>query len=180
MRPRWIWLTAAVAYGLFLAWYVSWSPPLRADEIDGYLARMEARAEAAASPERRAAVRAFLEADDGGEFFMVNLIRLHPGEVAIPGEAGTAPADAVLERYTGFFMPKLLRRAGHPSFYGRGAGGYVDAWNVAPDPGWSLAGVVRYRSRRDLMELATDPEFDPAHVYKVAAMAKTLTFPTTL
>ena len=169
MRPRWIWLTAAVAYGLFLAWYVSWSPPLRADEIDGYLARMEARAEAAASPERRAAVRAFLEADDGGEFFMVNLIRLHPGEVAIPGEAGTAPADAVLERYTGFFMPKLLRRAGHPSFYGRGAGGYVDAWNVWwSDYGNTPEAFAALKDRVDKAAVAVGR--DPATLEATAAV----------
>ena len=37
--------------------------------------------------------------------------------------------------------------------------------------------MIRYRSRRDMMELATDPAFEPAHVFKVASMANTLAFP---
>ena len=48
---------------------------------------------------------------------------------------------------------------------------------MAPDPGWSFSGVVRYRSRRDMIELATDPAFGPAHAYKIAAMPRTLAFP---
>jgi hypothetical protein len=74
-------------------------------------------------------------------------------------------------------MPALLRRAGHPALIGRAAGSYVERWGVEPDPGWSVAGVIRYRSRRDMMELATDPAFEPAHAFKIAALANTLAFP---
>jgi hypothetical protein len=62
-------------------------------------------------------------------------------------------------------------------FGGRGAGHYVEHWGTEPDPGWTLALVVRYRSRRDMIELAADPRFAAAHTYKVAAMANTLAFP---
>jgi hypothetical protein len=60
---------------------------------------------------------------------------------------------------------------------GPAAGRYLEYWGVEPDPGWTFAGVIRYRSRRDMMELATDPAFDPAHAYKIAAMTNTLAFP---
>ena len=53
----------------------------------------------------------------------------------------------------------------------------VEHWGVEPDPGWSMAGVIRYRSRRDMIELATDPAFAPAHAFKIAAMSHTLAFP---
>ncbi len=38
-------------------------------------------------------------------------------------------------------------------------------------------GEPRYRSRRDLIEIASDPRFRDAHIYKIAAMEKTLAMP---
>jgi hypothetical protein len=175
----WIWIGALVLYGLFTAWYHSWRPPLRPDEIDGYMSRFEALSREPGGPaaEQLPALRRFMEADDGGEFFMVNLIRLEPAPVVVPGSDEKRPAAQVLRRYTGYFMPALLRRAGHPAFFARAAGGTLESWGVASDPGWSLAGVIRYRSRRDLLELASDPAFGPAHVFKIAAIAGTFAFP---
>jgi hypothetical protein len=39
-------------------------------------------------------------------------------------------------------------------------------------------GYMRYRSRRDLVELATTPDFFAAHPFKAAAMPTTFSFPT--
>ena len=108
---------------------------------------------------------------------MLNLIRLHEGPVATPDSEEPKPARRVLERYTRYFMPALFRRAGHPVFLGPAAGGYVEHWGVEANPGWTFSGVIRYRSRRDMMELATNPAFDPAHAFKIAAIANTLAFP---
>jgi hypothetical protein len=178
MRPLWIWAAAIALYGLFWLWYVGFRGPLTPEEVGVLMSRF-ATLEAPLEPARLAAVRRFLEADDGREFFMVNLVRLHPGLVAEPGSSSgeARPARDVLERYTDYFMPQLLRRAGHPAFFARGAGGYVEAWGVEPDAGWSFAGMIRYRSRRDMAELATDPAFAKAHVFKVAAIERTLAFP---
>jgi hypothetical protein len=176
VSPVWIWTAAVVLYGAFELWYGNRRGRLTPAEIDDYMARIAASAESA-SPERLATIRAFLEADDGREFFMANLIRLPPEPVMDPVTGEARPAPAVLRGYTGSFMPWLFRRAGHPAFFGRAAGGYVEHWGVEPNPGWTLVGVVRYRSRRDMMELATDPRFGPAHAFKLAAMSHTLAFP---
>ncbi|RIL05250.1 MAG: hypothetical protein DCC71_11000 [Proteobacteria bacterium] len=175
MRGRWIWTAALLGYAVFSLWYDNWSGPLRAEEIDALLAR--ARAQEQIEPERLAAVRAFLEADDGREFFMLNLLRPHSEPVAMPGTGEKKRAREVMDGYTRHFMPALLRRAGHPALFGRAAGGYLEAWGAGADPGWTLSGVIRYRSRRDMMELATDPAFGPAHAFKIAALERTLAFP---
>lgn len=177
-HPLWLWAAALVLYGLFSLWYLGWGAPLTDEEIDGYMGRLAAL-HSGADRERLAAVRRFLEADDGREFFMVNLVRLHSGPVAVPGAGRALPAHETLRRYTDHFMPALLRRAGHPAFFARSAGGYVEAWGVEPDPGWSFAGMIRYRSRRDMIELATDPDFAPAHAFKLAAIERTFAFPAT-
>jgi len=172
----WIWLVAAFLYGAFSLWYNNWRGPLTAEEIEKFGKRWE-QSKNAPPADVIDAARGFMESDDGGEFFMLNLIKLHPGEIPVPGSDEKEPAPKLLRRYTGYFMPQVLRRAGHPAFVGPAAGRYMEHWGVEPDPGWTFSGIIRYRSRRDLMELATDPRFDPAHVCKIAAIANTLAFP---
>lgn len=171
----WIWLGALALYGLFSLWYNNWRGPLSAEEVAMYVQRAAQNPQI--EPERLAAVRRFLESDDGGEFYMVNLIATHREPVEMPGSGEKKPAAEVLKGYTGHFMPALFRRAGHPAFAGPAAGAYLEHWGVEPNPGWTFSGVIRYRSRRDMIELATDPQFEPAHAYKLAAMAHTLAFP---
>jgi hypothetical protein len=175
MQAWWIWLAALVLYGVFSLWYNNWRGPLTPEEVESFVAR--ARSQSQVEPERLATLRIFLEQDDGREFFMLNLIAAHREPVAMPGTGELKPAREVLAGYTNHFMPALLRRAGHPAFVGPAAGGYVEQWGVEKNPGWTFSGIIRYRSRRDMIELATDPEFEPAHVYKIAAMAHTLAFP---
>ena len=146
-------------------------------EIDAHLA-VVAKSELQVTPERLATLRAFLESDDGAEFFMLNLVRLQPGRVLGPGSDEPRSAREVMDGYSSHFMPALFRRGGHPAYFGRAAAGYLEQWSVEPDPGWTIAAAIRYRSRRDMIELVTDPRFADAHEFKLAALANTLAFPT--
>jgi hypothetical protein len=175
MSTPWIWVGAAFLYAAFWAWYQGFRRPLTKGEVDAYLAKLSPGL--AVDPERRDRMRAFLESDDGGEFFMVNLIRLHPDPVRPPDGGAPAPAARVLQAYTTPFLRALFLRAGHPALGGRAAAGYLEAWGVEKNPGWTMAGIVRYRSRRDLIELASAPVFAPIHAFKNAAMSNTLAFP---
>jgi hypothetical protein len=84
----------------------------------------------------------------------------------------------LLKRYARRFTPVLLRNGGHPGMVGRKVGGYLDAWNTEADPGWTLFGLMRYRSRRDMMKLVTDPQFMDAHPEKILGTLATYSFPT--
>jgi hypothetical protein len=174
----WIWGAAAVLYIGFLAWYVNWRGPLTPAEVDAFMARIEAQHAQAADRNDLAIIRKFLSEDDGHEFYMLNLVRVAPGKIAAPGTGELKPAREVLDGYTSVFIPALMARAGHPAVVARKIGGYVDAWGVEPDPGWSIVGYMRYRSRRDLAELVVDPRFGGAHDFKFAAMPQTFSFPT--
>ncbi|HTO09181.1 MAG TPA: hypothetical protein VMR86_19170 [Myxococcota bacterium] len=169
-----IWLGAALLYGAFWTWYVGFRPRLTPAEVERYMARLPAET---AEPERRERMRGFLAADDGREFFMVNLIRLQPEPVRPPGGGEPASAAEVLAGYTGPFLRALFRRGGHPALGGRAAAGYLEEWGVEKNPGWTMSGIIRYRSRRDLIELASAPQFAPIHVFKRAGIANTLAFP---
>jgi len=176
MSGFWIWVAAGAAYLAFRAWYDNWRGPLRPDEVEAYLKRLETSG--LTDPNELAVLRRFVEDDDGREFVMLNLVRLNPDPIPHPETGEPTPARTVLRGYLRTFLPQLLRRAGHPLLQARKVGGYVDAWNVEPDPGWSFIGLMRYRSRRDVMELIATPSFFAAHPFKVAALPQTFSFPT--
>ena len=168
---------ALVAYLTFRLWYDGLRKPLTAKEIEEYARLLEQRAEVDAVD--LAVMRKFLEEDDGKDLIMVNLLQFNPSPMKHPDTGQDAQADAVLQEYFRPFMGQVLRRAGHPVITGRAVGGYLDAWNTPPDPGWHAAGLIRYRSRRDVIELSlANAEFQELHKYKVAALKQTISFPT--
>jgi hypothetical protein len=171
-----IWAAAASAYVLFRLWYDSRRAPLQANEIDALMARMAGTA--GGDHNDLAVVRDFLEHDDGREFLMVNLVKVRSDSVPHPHTGQDTPARELMQQYTRAFLPLTLRRAGHPVMATRKVGGYLDAWHVGPDPGWSIVGVMRYRSRRDMAEMVLEPRYSQIQPLKVAACAETFSFPT--
>jgi hypothetical protein len=171
-----VWLAAAVAYVLFIAWYFNWRGPLTAGEIEKFLAAFKVGSDAKNT--ELAVFKAFLEQDDGKEFVMANLVRLYEDDVAHPVTGAMLPASTLIRQYFRPFMKAMIMRGGHPAYQAVKKGGFVDSWNVEPDPGFGIAAMVRYRSRRDLAELLLDPRFKEAHLFKLAAIEKTASFPT--
>ncbi len=171
-----VWGVAVVAYLFFRLWYDGMRTPLAPGEVDDFMTRMEGRF--AGTGNDPAVLRAFLEQDDGKEFIMLNLVKAEMGDVRDPATGEMAKGIEFLKRYSSRFMPVIFRKGGHPVIVGRKVGGYVDAWNTAPDPGWTIYGSVRYRSRRDMMHLVMDPAFIAAHPEKILGTAATFSFPT--
>lgn len=171
-----IWLGAAAAYILFRLWYDNWRGPLTAAEVDAFMAKAEALG--AGANNDLGTLRKFLSEDDGREFVMLNLVKVVPGEVPHPDTGKPTPGRVLLNRYSSPFMRRLFLRGGHPALVARKIGGYFDAWRVAPDPGWTIMGYMRYRSRRDMAHLAIDPYFQTIHKFKIAGTAGTFSFPT--
>lgn len=170
-----IWGTAALLYLLFRLWYDNWRGPLTKAEIDAFFEAVKGKFSGGNDP---AVLRGFLEADDGKEFVMLNLVRVEPGMVADPQTGEMRPGAEMMRRYSDPFVRALLRRGGHPGMVGRKVGPYVDAWQVEPDPGWTIFGLMRYRSRRDLVAMITDPRFAEHHAYKLLGIPTTFSFPT--
>lgn len=155
-----IWLAASGAYGLFLAWYVNWSGPVKPDEIEAIMSRF-ARNGGAERARADAAMRRFLQADDGRAFFMLKLARRSHGapSTAAPsaGRAWRGAPSAPRALWTAL----LLARAGHPVILARTiSDGQVNLAD-AMDPGWIMMGYIRYRCRRDFALLASTEGEDP-------------------
>jgi hypothetical protein len=172
----WVWLVAAVLYVFFRAWYDNWRRPLSAQEVENYL-RLAQTAPGAEHTDLEV-LRQFLSRDDGGEFVMCNLVRLQPQAVPHPLTGVMTQPRLLLQEYFRPFVVTLFLHGGHPLIASRKVAGYVDAWNTPPDPGWTMVGMMRYRSRRDMMELTLDPRFTNAYPFKAAAVEQTYSFPT--
>ena len=175
-RTRWIWLILIGLYAVFFGWYTSFEGPLTDAEIDSYMAIIESR-EPTASSERLAQMRRFMVEDTGDDFVMVNVIDMYPKPLKIEGVEPGETSEAVLAKYMAYMIPALVRRACHPVLYGQAANTAMDLMNAEGMEQWSTGAGMRYRSRRDMLDIATNPSFSGSHEFKIAAMRKTIAFP---
>ncbi len=53
----------------------------------------------------------------------------------------------------------------------------MDLMNADGMEKWSTGAGMRYRSRRDVLEISSNPAFAGSHEFKIAAMRKTIAFP---
>jgi hypothetical protein len=175
-RTRWIWLALVGVWAAFFAWYTSFGGPLTAEEIEHYMALIESQ-EPRPPADRLARMRKFMEEDTGDDFVMVNVIHMYDTPLPVEGVEPGESSDEVLAKYMAYMTSALFRRACHPVIYGRAANVAMDLMNAEGMEEWTTGAGMRYRSRRDLLEIATNPAFGGAHEFKVAAMAKTIAFP---
>ena len=172
----WIWVLALGLYVVFRLWYDNWKGPLSPQEVTDFMNQVSDLKMSEYSDPKD--LRAFLQADDGKEFVMVNLVRVHTGELAHPHTGKPTKGIDLLREYGNSFVKVLVRHGGHPVLVMRKVGGYIDSWNTPPDPGWHVAGSMRYRSRRDMMLLALDDSVKQVHILKTAATSTTFSFPS--
>lgn len=170
------WITLLAIYVLFFGWYTSLGGPLTEDEITHYMKILESRSPPPA-PERIAQMRRFMEDDTGDDFVMVNVIHMYDKPLQIEGvEPGETSAE-VLNKYMEYMLPALLKRACHPVLYGTAASPAMDLMNADGMEVWTTGVGMRYRSRRDVLEISMNPIFAGSHEFKIAAMQKTIAFP---
>ena len=165
-----LWITAmlcALLLSTFHLWYTA-GGVLTSAEAEEFAARIESAARAGRiGDDERVRLLAFVRSDDGEPFVMVNLLRRYERARFRDGDRGMTgeEADSVYGRAV---MPELLRRASHP---------LLVAWPVArltekagAGPELDFIGAVRYRSRRDLLEMATSDRWGEIAEYKFAGL----------
>lgn len=161
-----IWVSATLCYTAFYSWYVGFKSRLSTAEVDACCTILQQT-----WPEERIApLRAFLARDTGREFYMANLLKLHRHTAS--GERGSV----VMQRYEKPFLKAILRRACHPIAVGIAASSAVECWGVNNAESWTVVALVRYRSRRDLMQILLTPSFQQIHLHKEQAVEKTIAF----
>ena len=156
---------AIVGYASFWSWYVGFGHKISEQELSRYMVCIE---QTQLSPESIESFRNFFTNDDGKEFFMVNLLHL---------KSPKRESRALLDKYTSVFVSKLMKRAGHPYFFGLAQARNIENLNCDTADGWTSAAIMRYRSRKDLGDMIVDTFGQEHHGFKLAALEKTLAFP---
>ena len=143
--------TFIALYVAFLSWYDGWwMDPLTAIEVDSLAEKLVAQG---AGLDRLEKLREMGKEDDGEEFFMLNLNRYEYAE----GEPQQGvPAD--YQKYGQVVILMILKNAGHPIFSGDFPPDFVAAGELE-NGDWHEIILVRYRSRRDFLNMITSDEF---------------------
>ncbi|MEM7439694.1 MAG: hypothetical protein AAF393_08850 [Pseudomonadota bacterium] len=159
----------------FYAWHTPLRGPLSEAEVDDFLAKQaEIGGNQWADSE---AFEAFLRNDDGRPFVMINLMEFrdaadYPSGYVSESKDG-ASADAAYGRAV---LPLLLRRGSYP--ISQAVRQHTIINSVGPTAGqFDTLAIVRYRSRRDLIDMITSDAFLAAEVYKWASLENTLVAP---
>jgi hypothetical protein len=164
-------------YLVFLFWYGGRSKPLSQAELESLLAEMKRRAGKQALEEESPILQEFRELtqnDDGREYYMVNLLKFRKKALYPEGSTFGDDPMAANDRYNRAIVPLLLKHGGHPVFLGQVQGRFLHPGG-ADD--WDQVGIVRYRSRRDMLKMAVEIAGNGSDIHKWAALEKTQVFP---
>ena len=175
-KTSWVWLIIGMIYAAFFGWYTSFGGPLTNEEIDHYLSQLSAN-NPEATPQQLASLRRFMEQDTGDDFVMLNVIDMYDQPLQVAGVEPGESSDDVMAKYMAYMYPALFSRACHPVMVGDAAHQALDLMNAPGMESWTRGALMRYRSRRDMLDISTNPEFHGSHDFKIAAMAKTIAFP---
>ena len=178
------WLILGAVYIGFFFWYTDMGGKLSQEEIQLFIKKHEQNIiNDGVSPDseefqlRIDFLKRFMEEDNGKQFIMVNNIEMNknPGDVvgANPGES----ADQLMSRYMEYMWPNLLKRASHPIFMSNAVYQSMDLVGIEGAETWDQAALMRYKSRRTMMEIVTNPNMMNRHGFKIAALQKTIAYP---
>ena len=169
-----LWLIPAAIYTVFVAWYTDLGGPLSDEEVDTFVAIMT---DNGADPELIAFIERFARGDSGRQFLMVNNIDMNEDPPDVEGAQPGETASQLMGRYMEHMFPALLSRACHPVLMGPAVYPAMDLVGIENARDWDSAALFRYRSRRDFLEIVTNPVFRGKHHFKTAALEKTIAYP---
>ena len=173
-------LLGAFLLAIWLAVWL-WQNPgigrrLDAADVGHYMAALE---HLPIPPEDREATlrraHAWMDSDDGGPVYMLNLMRFYPELRPYPGSLdfhGTPQESNAI--YENAVIPLLLKVGGYPLYAGRTQGRNLFEHRADLDD-WSRVLVVRYPSRRAFLDLLCNPAYREIAPYKLMALALVLT-----
>lgn len=164
-----------VALLVFFAWHLPMRGPLTAPEIGAFLAGQTAGGGLGWTD--TAAFEAFLREDDGHPFVMINLMELRDAAIYPEGLASKAATGAdAAAAYGQAVLPLLLKRGSYPLARAERSQTIINSLGQSAGAFESLV-MVRYRSRRDLIDMLASDAFRTASVHKWASLENTLVAP---
>ncbi|HEY9161523.1 MAG TPA: hypothetical protein VIS94_10600 [Desulfomonilia bacterium] len=164
-----------VIYLIFLNWNYRWlKKPLTKAEIDRLSAKGGYDDMSAVG---KANFRRFMEADDGKPFYMVNLMKYREKALYHEGEfPDVKTGEDAAKLYNRAVIKELIKRGSYPVFYSRKMANLISDSDGTDF--FEHVGIVRYRSRRDLLNMVESPVYEECIKHKWASLEKTVAVPT--
>ena len=163
-----LWLGLGLIYAALIAWHQPLRGPLSEDEVRTAFEAQYTQIRLSEDAQVRTFLDFFLS-DDGHPFFMVNLD-------ALPEPS--AETDEAARTYGAFMAPRLLVRASYPILMTDMNAGLTNSLGPGIDNAERLV-VVRYRSRRDFLNIISTSEFRDAVQHKLASLDGWYSAPST-
>lgn len=171
---RLLWVLPLLFYLVFTFWYTNTKGPLSESEINDFVTKLQVNGFTGVQASR---LRKFMESDSGRQFLMLNNLDMADNPGPVKGAVTTESADDLMNRYMEHMYPELLKRACHPVYLGEAVFSALDIVGIEGGENWDRAVLMRYRSRRDLMEIISNPAIPGKHEFKMAALDKTIAYP---
>lgn len=152
----------ALAASAFIYWYQWSASALEPAEVDRYMAQIEAQAQSPGGRHNLPALRKFLSEDDGKPFYTVNLYNFHDLADYPKGSGFNGTGAEAYDRFSNIMISLMTKRGSHPV--------YGSSWSDQANSSWDRIVVVRYRSRRDLVDLFATDQFAEASLHKWASL----------
>ena len=108
---------------------------------------------------------------------MFNAVDLAKNPPQIEGAPPDADGQTLIDLYMEHMIPALLSRASHPVVVGKSVADSLDLLGIEGAETWSDGAIMRYRSRRTLIDIIGDTEFYERHDFKLAGLEKTIAYP---
>ena len=169
-----LWLVPLAIYFVFCVWYTNLIGPLTEQEITELVAQFENNGVPA---DRIDNLRRFMEEDTGRQFIMINSLDLRENPPTLPATGPGASASDLINHYMEHIYPAQFARASHPVFFGRVVFNAMDISGIEGAEHWDQGALFRYRSRRDVLAISSNPAFAERHDYKMGALEKTIAYP---
>jgi hypothetical protein len=171
-------LIVVLLYAAFLVWYGGRSKPLSKGEVEALIARIWRSAgrqvEQGEEPALLTDFRVLAGSDDGREYYMINLLKFREKAAYPAGSPYGDDVRAANGRYNRAIIPLLFKHGGHPVFDSLVEGRFLHPGGAED---WDHVAMVRYRSRRDMLEMAAEIAAKGVDIHKWAALEKTQVFP---
>lgn len=164
-----------VVYTLFIVWYGGRSKPLTEEETEKLLKQIWVNHGFESEPDVSlySELRELSKSDDGRSYYMVNLMKFR----LVKEDPDDIDPQLARKLYGKGIMMNLIKRAGHPVFIGNVTGKFITDDTLDE---WDQLGIIRYRSRRDMLKMIASIKNPKLGDYKWASLIKTQVFPTSI
>ncbi len=156
-------LTLAIIV-IFIAFSLMKSSPMTSSEVNEYINKITQLSHTSGGQHDLEALREFLSADDGEAFYTVNLYEYHQQAQYLTDDFPNISGLEAYDKFSAVMIKLLLSNYSYPIFGSN--------WLDLSDKGWDRIVIVKYRSRRDMAKIFSDPKFSLASIDKWASIKK--------